>query len=85
MPRHGDNYEKSGGRIAAPADDFSLTATRGRRTRSNCLSARGDRIITAAHRTVGLYRGRSGIDRVLEVSGGVSWLISWPRKKPITF
>src|SRR5262249_40965366 len=29
-------------------------------------------------------RGRPGFDRVLRGMGGVSWLISWPRKKLIT-
>ena len=28
-------------------------------------------------------RGRSGIDRINEDLGGMSWLIGWPRKKPV--
>ena len=39
---------------------------------------------TRRPRWSGTTWGRSGIDRVSEVSGGVSWLISWPRKKLIT-
>jgi hypothetical protein len=38
----------------------------------------------AASKEVVQYRGRIGIDRVSEVFGGVSWLIGWPRKKPVT-
>jgi hypothetical protein len=41
----------------------------------NDLAASNDEVVQ--------YRGRIGIDRVSEVFGGVSWLISWPRKKPI--
>jgi hypothetical protein len=50
----------------------------------NYLSGGVNRRIPQAYQKVGVpIRGRSGIDRVSEVLGGVSWLISWPRKKPI--
>src|SRR5262245_22655513 len=45
-------------------------------TRSESYNAGG-------HLTM-VTRGRIGFDRAMEVHGGVSWFIGWPRKKPMT-
>ncbi len=44
------------------------------------------RIMEVGHAEFGVrslkIRGRTRIDRMSEVAGGVSRLVSWPRKKP---
>ena len=72
-------------RESRPVGRTSRLALNAGAGRDRSFFPRGESYNAGAHLNGdGTTWGRSGIDRVSEVFGGVSWLISWPRKKLIT-